>query len=156
MKSDSVPGTKMAERLFIRPEGATMNEVIVATGGPQYNVLRRLEARGYGVRKVREGRSTRYFVSPPANFSYELTVSPRGQVVLPKDLRDKLGIAAGGKLNAEVRNDEVVLGRKTGSLTDLFGILHRPGMRARTIEEMDEGIAAAVAERYRRSLGRRK
>ncbi len=54
------PGSKAAERLLIRPAGATMDELIAATGGPQYNVLRRLEARGYAVRKLREGRVTRY------------------------------------------------------------------------------------------------
>jgi antitoxin PrlF len=151
MKNDPIPGTKMAETLFTRPAGATMDEVIAVTGGPQYNVLRRLEAKGYMVRKVREGRGTRYFAQPPANPSYDLTVSQRGQVVLPKALREKLGITAGGQLNAELRDGKIVLGRKSGSITDLFGILHRPGMRPRTLEEMDEGIARAVAERNQRA-----
>lgn len=151
MKTDPIPGTKMAETLFGRPEGATMDEVIAATGGPQYNVLRRLEAKGYTVRKVREGRGTRYFVSPPANPSYDLTVSERGQVVLPKALRDKLGITAGGQLKAEWQDGKIVIGRKSGSIMDLFGILHRPDMRPRSLEEMDDGIARAVAERNRRA-----
>ena len=151
-----LPGTKVAETLFTRPEGATMDEVIAATGGPQYNVLRRLEAKGCALRKLREGRGTRYFVTPPANPSYDLTVSARGQVVLPKELREKLGIRTGGKLKAEIQDGRIVLGRKSGSIMDLFGILHRPGMRPRTLDEMDEGIAKAVAARNLRALGRRK
>jgi len=151
-----LPGTKVAETLFTRPEGATMDEVIAATGDYQYNVLKRLEAKGYTIRKLKEGRSTRYFVTPPANPSYDLTVSARGQVVLPKELREKLGIRTGGKLKAEIQDGRIVLGRKSGSIMDLFGILHRPGMRPRTLDEMDEGIAKAVAARNLRALGRRK
>ncbi len=151
MKTDPLSGAKPAEKLFSRPEGATMDEIIAASGGPQYNVLRRLQAKGCTVRKVREGRGTRYFVTPPANPSHELTVSARGQVVLPKVLRDKLMIRTGGKLKAEIQDDKIVLSAKSGSIMDLFGILHRPGMRPRTLEEMDEGIARAVAGRNRRA-----
>lgn len=146
-----MPGAKTAEALFCRPEGATMDEVIAATGGPQYNVLRRLEAKGCTLRKVREGRGTRYFVTPPANPSYELTVSERGQVVLPKDLRDKLGITAGGQLKAEMVDGKIVIGRKNGSVMDLVGILHRPGMRARSLEEIDAAIAEGAVARGMRA-----
>jgi len=151
------PGSKIAERLLARPSGATMDELIAATGGPQYNVLRRLEARGYAVRKVREGRATRYFVSAPAKQSVELTVSPKGQVTLPKELRTQFGVEAGGVLKCTFEEDgRVFVGPAKSSIHDLVGILHRPGMRARTIEEMNEGIVKAVEERHLRSVGRRK
>jgi AbrB family looped-hinge helix DNA binding protein len=145
---------KTAETLFCRPEGATMDEVIAATGGPQYNVLRRLEAKGYAVRKVREGRGTRYFVVPPASPVYELTVSERGQVVLPKELRDKLGIGAGRKLSAEIQDGKIVLAAKSSNIMDLVGILHRPGMRPRTQQEIDDAIKAGAVGRVMRGLKR--
>ncbi len=147
MKNDPIPGAKMAERLFARSEGATMDEVIAATGGPQYNVLRRLEAKGYRVRKVRDGRGTRYFVQPPANPSYELTVSERGQVVLPKELRDGLGVSTGGKLEARVEGGGITIRAKTRGIADLIGMLHRPGMRALSLAEMDTAIAEGAKER---------
>jgi len=151
----NLPGTKLAESLFTRPEGATMDEVIAATGGPQYNLLRRLEAKGYAVRKVREGRGTRYFVVPPATPSYELTVSERGQIVLPKEFREKLGVGVGGKLRAELQDEKIVLAAKSNSIMDLFGILHRPGMRPRTLEEIDEAIAEGAVESAMRGIARR-
>lgn len=151
-----LPGTKIAEKMFTRPEGATMDEIIAATGGPQYNVRRRLKAKGYVFREIKEGSITRYYATPPGKPSYELTISPRGQVVLPKDVRERLGFKAGGKVQAELDGDRLVIARRTKTIADLFGILHRPGMRARTVEEMDEGIAGAVAERNLRSLGRQK
>ena len=64
--NEHLPGTKLAERLLARPNGATMAEIIAATGGPQYNVLKKLEGRGYRIRKVKEGKETRYFAEPPA------------------------------------------------------------------------------------------
>ena len=153
----SEPGSKTAERLLTRAAGATMDELIAATGGPQYNVLRRLEARGYAVRKVREGRVTRYFVSAPAKQSVELTVSPKGQVTLPKELRAQFGVEGGGVLRCTLEEDgRVYVDRPKTPLQELFGILHRPGMRVRTIEEMNEGIGQAVEEEYLRSIGRRR
>ncbi len=68
--TDDVAGTKVAERLMTRPSGATMDEMVAATGGPQYNILKKLEGRGYRIRKVKEGKATRYFATPPAKSSY--------------------------------------------------------------------------------------
>ena len=144
--NEHLPGTRIAEQLMTRPGGASMDEIIAATGGPQYNVLRRLEARGYHVRKVREGRVTRYFAEPPAAPSFEATVTSKGQVTIPKEIRERLGVRARGKLR-------LVVDRMT-SFHDairaeqcLFGILGKPP-RSATIEEMNEGIRKAVAEKY--------
>ena len=58
--NEHVSGSKIAERMLSRPEGATMSELIAATGGPQYNLLKRLKATGRTVRETREARQTRY------------------------------------------------------------------------------------------------
>ena len=153
--NEHVPGSKIAERMLARPEGATMAELIAATGGPQYNLLKRLKATGRTIRETREGRQTRYrLVSEQPNRL--LGVSGKGQITLPKEWRDRLGVEATGAVVASLGEDEIVLRRKTRSIHDLVGILHRPGMRAATVEEMDEAIARAVTERYVRSLPRRK
>ena len=54
--NEHLPGTKLAEQLLTQPGGATMAEIIAAAGGPQYNVLKKLEARGYRIRKIKEGK----------------------------------------------------------------------------------------------------
>ena len=141
-----ISGTQKAERLFSRPEGASMDEVIKETGGPQYNVLRRLKASGYEIHKSKQGRQTRYRVVPPQAPEYELTVSPRGQVVLPKAIRERLDLAAGGKLRVEIENERIVLKPRTRSVASLFGMLHRPGMKPKSLEEIEEGIAAGAVE----------
>ena len=80
------------------------------------------------------------------------SMTDKGQVTVPKDIRDRLGIAAGSKLDFEVQDDGTirvrVLVRGAGNL---FGIVRRPGMTPQSIDAMDEGIAAAVEARNRRS-----
>ncbi|MGH6870980.1 MAG: AbrB/MazE/SpoVT family DNA-binding domain-containing protein [Rhizomicrobium sp.] len=130
-----------------------MDEIVAATGGFQYNVLRRLEQRGYLVRKVREGRVTRYWAMPPAVRSYKLKVGTNGQTTLPREIRDRLGVRSGGELEATLEDGKVVIGRGSIGLERLIGILHRPEMRAKTIDEMDEGVASAVKARHARASG---
>lgn len=151
LMSQDLPGTRIAERLMARPEGATMDEIVAATGGPQYNVLKRLENRGYKIRKTKEGKTTRYFAVPPAGPSYEATITSKGQVTIPRDVRDRLGVRPGDKVRFVVNSDVRVEIRPVElSIQRLFGILGKPP-RSATIEEMDEGIRRAVVERYLRS-----
>jgi antitoxin PrlF len=149
--NEQIPGAKLAEQLLARPDGATMDEIVAATGGPQYNVLRKLEGRGYHIRKVKEGRATRYFATPPAAHSFEATVTSKGQVTVPKEVRDHLGLPAGGKVLFELASDgRAVIKPAELSVQRLFGILGKPP-RSATIEEMDEAIRQGAVERYLRS-----
>lgn len=154
--NEHLPGTKLTERLVMQPDGATMAEIIAATGGPQYNVLKKLEARGYRLRKVKEGNETRYFAEPPASQRYEATVTGKGQVTLPKAVRERLRLSDGAKVQFTVEDgDRIVLTRGGSKLSDLFGILGKPP-RSLTLEDMDDVIQQAAVDRYRRAVGRKK
>ena len=76
------------------------------------------------------------------------TVTDKGQVTLPKAIRDLLGILPGSRINFEVAADQTLHARvlKRGS-AGLFGLLHRPGENVRTLANIDSGIAAAITER---------
>ena len=153
---ENLPGTKVAERLMTRSDGATMDEIVAATGGPQYNVLRRLEGRGYRIRKVKEGKATRYFAVPPAAQSYDATVTSKGQITLPKEVRERLRVRDGGKVRFTFEDEDRIVVTNGGlRLSDLFGILGKPP-RSLTLEEMDEVIQQAAVDRYLRAVGRKK
>lgn len=80
------------------------------------------------------------------------TVTDKGQVTVPKEIRDKTGIAPGSRLDFEVQDDGTLRVRVLARGADsLFGLAHRPGIKARSIEAMDKGIAAAVGARNRRA-----
>jgi AbrB family looped-hinge helix DNA binding protein len=83
-------------------------------------------------------------------------LSTKGQVILPAALREKRGWKPGQVLEVE----ETVAGLLLKAAAPPFfapqpagaaaGILHRPGQRALTIEEMDEAITAEVLARHAR------
>ena len=74
-------------------------------------------------------------------------LSTKGQVVLPKDVRETLGLSSGTELEVEVRDGLVVLRpiRKT-TVDDLLGMLPWSG-EAKSLEDMEDGIAQGARER---------
>ncbi len=81
-----------------------------------------------------------------------VTVTDKGQVTVPKEIRDKTGIAPGSRLDFELQEDGTLRVRvlKRGA-DSLFGLVCSPGIQARTVDEMEEGIAAAVGDRNQRA-----
>lgn len=78
------------------------------------------------------------------------TVTSKGQVTIPKKVRDALRIVAGDRVTFVIREDGIVEMRpETMDLRDLFGIL-RSADRKVSVEKMNEDIATAVAEDVRR------
>jgi len=150
------PGTRVAEEMFSRTTGATMDDVQRATGGPQYNVLKSLEARGFKVRKIKEGRRTRYYALPPQVPSFEAKVTSQGQVTVPKEIRERLKLRPGSKVKFAIEKaGRVVMSAKQSSILDLVGILPKP-KRTVTLEEMDEAIRHGAVDRYLRAVGKKK
>ena len=76
------------------------------------------------------------------------TVTDKGQVTLPKAIRDRLGIVPGAKLEFQVEPDDTlrvrVLARGSAGL---FGLLAKPGEATRSLESMQKGVDAAINER---------
>ena len=80
------------------------------------------------------------------------TVTDKGQVTVPKEIRDKTGITPGSRLDFEVQDDGTLRVRVLArGAANLFGLVHRPGIEPRSIEAMDEGIASAAGARNVRS-----
>lgn len=68
------------------------------------------------------------------------TMTSKGQMTVPKDVRDELGLEAGMKVDfVRVGPKEYRLRPKNLSVEDLFGILEYDGP-AMTIDEMNEAI----------------
>jgi len=79
-------------------------------------------------------------------------VSDKGQVTLPKALRDRLGIHAGSRLAFRIAADGSLNVQVLAKGSDaLFGLLAKPGEPVRSLEEMDAAVGAVVRERARRA-----
>lgn len=86
-------------------------------------------------------------------------LSSKGQVVLPKSVRDTRGWREGTEFVVESTTDGVVLRTKKPfpptSIAKVAGILQYKG-RSKSLETFDSGIQAAVARRYWRSETKRR
>jgi AbrB family looped-hinge helix DNA binding protein len=83
------------------------------------------------------------------------TITSKGQITLPKAVREHLHVAQGDRVEFVVEaNGAVQVRRLGGSAGRLFGILRRPEGTPLTLAEMDEERGKALAEddeRIRRS-----
>ncbi len=80
------------------------------------------------------------------------TVTTKGQVTLPKAIRDQLKIEAGTQLDFKVNADGSISARPLKrSALSIVGLLHRPGRSAVTVEQMNDAIAHGAAERHQRT-----
>jgi AbrB family looped-hinge helix DNA binding protein len=74
------------------------------------------------------------------------TLTSKGQLTIPKAVRDSLHLHAGDRVAFVIHdNAEAVLKPVTKSVDDVFGRLHSPAQRRKSVEEMN----AAVAKRMR-------
>ena len=77
----------------------------------------------------------------------EATITSKGQVTIPKSVRDLLQLRSGDRVDFVVEdNGTVVLVPVTRSVTALKGMLPRPG-KAVTLEQMDEAVARGAARK---------
>lgn len=74
-----------------------------------------------------------------------VTLSSKGQLTIPRQLRDALGLAPGARLQASIdRHGRLVLVPSKYEPEDLFR--HRPKVsRVLSVEDMDRTIATATA-----------
>ena len=76
------------------------------------------------------------------------TLTSKGQMTIPSDVRSKLKLHAGDTLEVLVKGDVITLIPINKSVKRLEGYLPKPS-KALTIEEMDEEIGRAVLENDR-------
>jgi len=78
-------------------------------------------------------------------------VGPKGQVVIPKQMRDALGLKPGVEVILEVRGDEVVISRPKieGSYTEYYAATHASKLKKSV------GIKEIIAEEVERRHGLR-
>ena len=83
------------------------------------------------------------------------TLTSKGQLTLPKRIREQLGLTAGSRLDFSVDASGMIVARPVAATAlGLAGILRQPGRKAVSLAAMDEAIHAAAAERHPRAIAR--
>lgn len=82
------------------------------------------------------------------------TITSKGQITLPKEVREHLHIGEGDRLEFLIdEGGEVRVRPVAGAIEALFGLLRRPGAPALSVEDIDTAIACQIRaddERIRR------
>ena len=90
----------------------------------------------------------------PDDGGFKTKLSTKGQIVVPKEIRERRGWEPGAELTIEETDEGVLLRRPTRApatrIEDVYGMLHRPGMKPVSIEDMNAAIGAEVRRRHAR------
>ncbi len=70
------------------------------------------------------------------------TVTDTGQITIPEEIREHLKLVSGSKIEFVIGEDgEVKIFPLNVAVETLSGILHRPGMKRVSIEDMETAIS---------------
>ncbi|MGF1668945.1 MAG: AbrB/MazE/SpoVT family DNA-binding domain-containing protein [Balneolaceae bacterium] len=77
-------------------------------------------------------------------------ITSKGQVTIPKPIRDKLDLQAGDVLNFDIEPDgNITIKPEKGSPDTAYGILYREGREALSIDEIKSGVAEYFKKKYK-------
>jgi antitoxin PrlF len=77
------------------------------------------------------------------------TLTSKGQITLPKEIRDRLGLDAGSMLDFQLLPDNTITARSVKpDARRIRGLLQSPHAATLTVEQMDEGIARQLRDKH--------
>jgi antitoxin PrlF len=74
----------------------------------------------------------------------ESKMTSKGQITIPKEIREALELKPGDKVALTIVGDEVIMTRRNREWSDLIGFLGDPPGGPATLEELDEAVKEAV------------
>jgi AbrB family looped-hinge helix DNA binding protein len=75
------------------------------------------------------------------------TVTTKGQITIPKEIRDYLKLETGSKVEFVIdESGNVKIVPLNVPVEALSGVLHRPGMKSATVEAMEAAIAEGARD----------
>ena len=85
------------------------------------------------------------------------TLTSKGQVTLPKAIRDRLQLDAGAKLDFQLMPDDTITVRAVKpDARRIRGLLRSPHSRPLSVEEVDAGVDRLLAEKQVPAASRRR
>ena len=77
------------------------------------------------------------------------TLTTKGQVTIPKEIRETLKLHAGDKIEIVVTEKrEAIIRPISKKVDEIFCRLHRPGRKAVTLEAMDDAIRNRMKDKF--------
>ena len=78
------------------------------------------------------------------------TITTKGQVTIPKIIRDSLKLNTGDKIEIIVTEKrEAIIRPVSKKVDDIFGRLHKHGRKAVSLETMDDAIRNRMRDKFK-------
>ena len=78
------------------------------------------------------------------------TLTTKGQVTIPKTIRDSLNLNTGDKIEIIVSEKrEAIIRPVSKKVDDIFCKLHKPGRKAVSLETMDDAIRDRMKDKFK-------
>jgi AbrB family looped-hinge helix DNA binding protein len=80
----------------------------------------------------------------------QATLTSKGQITIPKSVRDSLHLHSGDRVEFIVQGDKEALVKPvTKTAAEVFGKLFKPGRPRKSVEQMNEAVVRSLKERSR-------
>ena len=77
------------------------------------------------------------------------TLTSKGQITLPKEIRNRLGLDAGSMLDFQILEDNTITARQVQpDARRIRGLLKSPHSIPLTVEQMDEAVSKHLRDRH--------
>jgi AbrB family looped-hinge helix DNA binding protein len=77
------------------------------------------------------------------------TITSKGQVTIPRQIREKLELKVGDKLNFQYqKNGTVLLAVASKKVNEVYGMLAYRAKKPVSVEQMNEGIRNHIRNKY--------
>jgi antitoxin PrlF len=77
------------------------------------------------------------------------TLTSKGQITLPKEIRDRLGLDAGSMLDFQITEDNTITARPVQpDARRIRGLLKSPHATPPTIEQMDQAVSRHLRDKH--------
>ena len=77
------------------------------------------------------------------------TLTSKGQITLPKEIRDRLGLDAGSMLDFQILADNTITARPVKpDARRIRGLLKSPHATPPTVEQMDEAVSKHLRDKH--------
>lgn len=73
----------------------------------------------------------------------QVAITSKGQITIPKRIRDALHLSIGDKIGFVLSGDEAIIRPISKSAADVFGLLSSASDKARSVDEIDERLKQA-------------
>jgi antitoxin PrlF len=80
----------------------------------------------------------------------EAKMTSKGQITIPKKVRDLLNLHTGDRVTFIISRDgKVILTTQTVGLDEIFGMFHHKSRGKTTVEDMDKAIAKRMRRKFK-------